>query len=175
MLVKSTALVAAALLAVAGCSSSGGTSTSATSGGGQTSGQNATGQSSGQSSTTESASTSAAESSTSTSAGGGTAGGSVSPRGAASPECQAMSTILSGLTTVGLKAATGTVAQSDVDAIFTDEAVKAVPADAQSALAAVRDISGRLVDKNQQDASAMLGDWTQPFENFTNATMSVCS
>lgn len=86
-----------------------------------------------------------------------------------------MSTILSGLSTIGLKSATGGVTQADVDAAFAADSVKAVPADAQPVLEAMQQISGKLVGKTQTDAATLLGEWTTPFEKFTNATMTVCS
>jgi len=106
---------------------------------------------------------------------GGGSSASITPRGADSPQCAAMSKVLAALTTIGLKAATGSVTQADLDAAFARDVIDAVPSDALGLLADMQAISDTLVGKPQEEASALLGDWTTPFERFTTATMAVCS
>ncbi len=94
--------------------------------------------------------------------------------GTSSPECAAISSILAGATTIGAKANTGKVTQADLDATFTADAIKAVPAAAAPLVDAMQAVSSKVVGMDATAALEHLPEFSTALGNLTDASMKIC-
>lgn len=95
--------------------------------------------------------------------------------GGASAECAASSAVLMKATTIGGLANQGKVTQADFEKAFSGADVNGVPIDAVPILADLKTASLTVVGLDAAAASAHLGQFADALGRFTTAVQTICS
>lgn len=93
--------------------------------------------------------------------------------GVSSPECRLASEVLMEITQVGLKVASGKLAQSDIAQSFSK--VDQLPADLKPIANQIKSLAQGMVGKSAQDSAPLLARWGMALAQLTRATQTVCS
>mgnify|MGYP006914515078 CR=1 FL=1 len=93
--------------------------------------------------------------------------------GISSPECRLASEVLMEITQVGLKVASGKLAQSDIAQSFSK--VDQLPADIKPIANQIKSLAQGMVGKSAQDSAPLLARWGTALAQLTRATQTVCS
>lgn len=99
----------------------------------------------------------------------------VAKKGVSSAECMAASTVLMNVTTIGLKASNGKVAQTDIDTAFSGADYAKIPADAKPYFDAIKAVSVKLIGLDAQGAAPLVGEFAAALGDVTDATQQICS